>query len=191
MANICLPAFIASKEGIFTIVFSILLLGISHWKIRKKETVHRTFWIYAHLFAVTLPIFYFLFASKCGSIFSCNTAAFIFSIPVSILGTIALGYIIAPWIYQHSLKTKEVTNGELYNTVKNLASPENIKMPKLFLVDEIKPTAFSSTSITPKIFFSVGMLEILTKKEFEAVLLHELYHIKTKTPKLKSLGFFL
>ncbi len=191
MATVCIPAFISSIDGIFTIGTSLLLLGVSFWKIRKKETANKTFWIYAHIFAIVFPVLYFLFSLKCGSFLACMASAYLTAIPVSILGAIILGYIVAPLVYQYSLKATEVVSGDLYEKIKEITRIEGMKMPKIFLIDDISPKAFSSTSIHAKIFFSVGLLELLSRKELESVILHEVYHIKTKTPKIKSLGFFL
>ena len=46
---------------------------------------------------------------------------------------------------------------------------------------DITPMAYSITNIKPSIFLSVGLCELLNKKEREAVLLHELYHIKNNS----------
>ena len=48
-----------------------------------------------------------------------------------------------------------------------------------------RPLAFSFRSFTSAVFLSVGMLEILKKKEVEAVLLHELFHVKSRASVFK------
>jgi Zn-dependent protease with chaperone function len=45
-------------------------------------------------------------------------------------------------------------------------------------VDTAKPYAFA---LKKDVFITVGMFDILTKKEQEAVLLHELGHVRQKT----------
>ena len=46
--------------------------------------------------------------------------------------------------------------------------------------------AFSQASSTNRIFISVGMMETLTRKELEAVALHEIEHLRRSTPLFKA-----
>ena len=58
-------------------------------------------------------------------------------------------------------------------------------------MDKAKPIACSFKSFRSAIFVSVGMLDILSKKEIQAVLLHELAHIKQRSSVLKFSSFLM
>ena len=69
-----------------------------------------------------------------------------------------------------------------------------IKMPKIYIFDNANPIAFSFKSLKSMIFISAGLMDLLNKKEIEAVILHELWHIKRKasilTMSVSLLRFF-
>jgi beta-lactamase regulating signal transducer with metallopeptidase domain len=69
--------------------------------------------------------------------------------------------------------------------VDTTAKRLGIKSPKIYLVDKAEPVAFSFSNISPRIFITVGLTELLKPKELQAVLLHELGHIKHKSSFLK------
>src|SRR3989338_4604135 len=60
-----------------------------------------------------------------------------------------------------------------------------LKEPKIYAINKSKPLAFSFRSHKSAIFLSIGLTEILNKKELQAVLLHELAHVKEKSSALK------
>src|SRR3989344_3272923 len=89
-------------------------------------------------------------------------------------------------MYIYSFKHKIIEfNNTIYKFIQKYSKKLNIKNPKTYVIDKVEPIAFSLSYISPKIFVSVGVLEILNKKEIEAVLLHELAHIKQKSSILK------
>ena len=55
----------------------------------------------------------------------------------------------------------------------------------MFFVESAEAFANTFTGWKPTIFISVGLFELLNKKEVEAVILHELYHIKQQGSFLK------
>ncbi len=185
-----IPTLLAN-QGVYAILFSAAIAIISFWRVKKKEAKHKIFWMYTHLFALTFPLVSAVFSRGCHFIQMCASPTILLAIPASILGTILLGYFVVPMLYQRLFKTKEVNSGPLYEKINNLSQKENIGPPKIFIIDESKPIAFSTTSWKPKLFFSIGLLELLAPKELEAVILHELYHIQNNTPKLKLLGVSL
>ena len=60
-----------------------------------------------------------------------------------------------------------------------------LREPRVFVVDSAAPVAFSFSFMQPKIFLSVGLFELLGKKEIEAIILHELAHIKSRVTFVK------
>lgn len=71
---------------------------------------------------------------------------------------------------------------EFYRAVENLTISEGLPMPKLFIIDESQPNAFA-TGRNPKnsvIAVTSGLLDMMDRTELEAVLAHELSHIKNR-----------
>lgn len=69
---------------------------------------------------------------------------------------------------------------ELYNTVENLAITAGVPMPKLYLIPSQALNAFA-TGRDPEhasVAITVGLRQKLTKPELEAVMGHELSHVK-------------
>ncbi len=61
----------------------------------------------------------------------------------------------------------------------------------MFYINSARPYAYSLKTIKGAIFISVGLFEILSKKEIQAVILHELYHIKQRSSFYKFSTNFL
>ena len=69
---------------------------------------------------------------------------------------------------------------ELWRTVENLAITEGIPMPRVFLIDDPAPNAFA-TGRNPKhamVAATTGLLDIMNKRELEAVMAHEIGHVR-------------
>jgi len=69
---------------------------------------------------------------------------------------------------------------ELYEIVSNLARKANLPMPKVYIIPDHVPNAFATGRDYEHAAVAVteGILELLTPQEIEAVLAHELSHIK-------------
>ena len=69
---------------------------------------------------------------------------------------------------------------ELYEIVSNLARKANLPMPKVYIIPDEVPNAFATGRDYEHAAVAVteGILELLTPEEIEAVLAHELSHIK-------------
>src|ERR1044072_5968982 len=102
-------------------------------------------------------------------------------------GAAALWIVIAYFFHQNMIDA--VTGGEsvtrqqeprLYNLLENLCISRGITMPKLKIMDSPALNAFA-TGLNPRqysITVTTGLLDTLNDKEIEAVLGHELTHIK-------------
>ncbi|MDR0955977.1 MAG: M48 family metalloprotease [Candidatus Nomurabacteria bacterium] len=69
---------------------------------------------------------------------------------------------------------------ELFNLVENLTIATGLPMPKVYIIDDPAPNAFA-TGRNPNnsmVAVTSGLLEIMDKRELEAVLAHEMSHIK-------------
>lgn len=78
---------------------------------------------------------------------------------------------------------------DFYTTAENLAIGAGLPKPKLFVIDDSAPNAFA-TGRDPKhavICATSGLLDKLTRSELEAVLAHELSHVRNYDTRLQSL----
>ena len=73
---------------------------------------------------------------------------------------------------------------KLYNTVENLSITTGLPMPKVYLIDDPAPNAFA-TGRDPKhamVAATTGLIDIMDNKELEAVMAHEMSHVKNSKP---------
>lgn len=71
---------------------------------------------------------------------------------------------------------------ELYSLVRSLAQRANLPIPKIYLIPKEAPNAFA-TGRNPEhavVAVTEGLLEILSPKELQGVISHELAHIKNR-----------
>jgi heat shock protein HtpX len=69
---------------------------------------------------------------------------------------------------------------ELYRLVENLSITTGLPMPRVFIIDDPAPNAFA-TGRNPKhamVAVTTGLMNIMDKRELEAVLAHEMSHVK-------------
>jgi heat shock protein HtpX len=74
----------------------------------------------------------------------------------------------------------EQTYARLHNLVEGLCIASGLPKPRIYVIDDVAPNAFA-TGRSPKhaaIAVTTGLLEMMTRVELEAVLAHELSHIK-------------
>ena len=176
------------NAGILIVSFALALITFFYWKEKNKVSL-----VYLHIFFLILPLLYYAVAVPCaipfvqGLLSFCSiviTRLVIFLIPVAIVCAITVGYFVAPLFYRKIYSAKELKSRFIAANAKKFG----VKCVKVFLIDTAKPVAFALKS---SIFVSVGMYELLTKKELEAVLLHELGHIYHKSSLSKfSINFF-
>lgn len=80
-----------------------------------------------------------------------------------------------------------------YNIVENLSLAAGLPMPKVCVIDDSAPNAFA-TGRDPKhavIAVTTGLLDILNKTELEAVVAHELSHVKNYDIRVSMIAFGL
>ncbi len=78
---------------------------------------------------------------------------------------------------------------ELFRIVENLAIGDGIPMPKVYIINDPSPNAFA-TGRDPQhaaVAATTGILERLNKSELEAVLAHELSHVKNYDTRLLAI----
>lgn len=163
------PAFVLVLTGLA--LFSIITFVL--WKR------HNVLWLlYAHLFFLLMPVFLLAVKIKCApgvmsSWISLCTMLFakfvIYALPALIALTMIAGFFIVPKVYQKNAQRHRSKN------FQRLCKQSEVNA-ELFVIDKANPVAFT---LKNKVFASVGLFELLSKKELEAVMLHELAHVKS------------
>ena len=77
-------------------------------------------------------------------------------------------------------RIEKADNPRLYRIVENLAIAEGLPMPKVYIIDDPAPNAFA-TGRDPKtasVATTTGLLDIMTDRELEGVMAHEMGHVK-------------
>ena len=88
----------------------------------------------------------------------------------------------------HAKQIEKNDAPELYRIVENLTIAEGMPMPKIFIIEDGQPNAFA-TGRNPKkgvVAVTRGLLDIMERAELEAVVAHELSHIKNRDVLLQS-----
>jgi len=79
---------------------------------------------------------------------------------------------------------------ELYGMVQRLAQQNNMPMPKLFLIPSESPNAFA-TGRNPEhaaVAVTAGIRRLLTRRELEGVLAHEIAHVTNRDILISSIA---
>lgn len=178
-----------NKIILTTISASVMLAILFILKKFNLSTKLKISLIYAHLTALFFPFVLFTTNVACGSFcLSCYSNILemaAISFPTTLVLATISGFIMIPTFFIVSNKKMEIKNKEILKFVKSYSIKLQLKMPKIYAVNKAEPIAFSFRSFKSAIFLSVGLLDILNKREIEAILLHELAHIKAKSSALK------
>lgn len=179
--------FLADLRGwVILAALAISIASLLLVKTRKFSPKTEVALIHVHIASLFLiPIFVGL-SMGCGmSALECETKQLLYAIPIAALGTFVLGYFILPYIYKFYTKAKLIDDGPAAEFVEHQSKHLGIKRPLLYLLDTAKPIAYSFSNLTSNVFISAGLADLLTKKELEAVLLHELLHVRENSSLLK------
>ncbi len=175
-----ITAFFANPLHLSVLIISwaLALISFLYWREHPKAR-----YLYAHLFFLMLPLLDFAVAVPCnipfvqGLLTFCSvvyTRLFTALIPVAFLSAIIGGYYVAPALYKKFYHAKPLRD-ERY---QKLAHGAGIRGVRFWVLDTAKPLAFS---FGKDVLMSVGMFELLARKEQDAVLLHELGHVRQKS----------
>lgn len=187
----CFAGFIITIEKLVLIlgslIFSVVIL-IFLKKI-KSSTKTKISLIYGHLIFLLFPFFVLTTDVACGAMcmpcFNNIGNLIVYALPITILFSTIAGFIIIPMLYTFSRRMIRMENLNIINFVKKYSRKFDLKTPKLYIINNAKPIAFSFRSLKSAIFLSAGLIDIFNRKEIEAVLLHELYHLKKRDSLLK------
>lgn len=90
-------------------------------------------------------------------------------------------------------KIVKADNPRLYRIVENLAITEGMPMPNVYIIDDMAPNAFA-TGRDPShahVAASRGILELMTDRELQAVMAHEMGHVKNYDIRVMMIVFGL
>ncbi|MBI4143835.1 M48 family metalloprotease [Candidatus Woesearchaeota archaeon] len=151
-------------------VISSIALTLLFWWLWKRTT--KAMLAYAHLASMVFTGFLLARTSYCtlgNQLLSICTwviaKVLTIGIPVAVVFAIVLGYYLMPWLYKKKYSAFRIKDR------RNRLVPE----AKIFIADSSKAFAFA---IKNDIFISIGLLVLLNKHEKDAVLLHELGHVR-------------
>ncbi|TAL52235.1 MAG: hypothetical protein EPN86_05445 [Nanoarchaeota archaeon] len=178
---------------ICSIALAVFVLGLARFggfNLKEKMIL-----IYFHISLLIFPFVFILFNKACQEqILMCQgLKTYAFGIPSIMIGILlfvmALSYTLVPLFYQNNKKSMKINSTKSAASIRELASKLGWKKPEVYALDTGKPVAFAFSQVKPSIFVSVGMMDILSKKELEAVMLHELWHTHTQSASYKVSAF--
>ena len=171
-------------------VLSLTLSSIFYLLFRRTENLKRKiYFLAAHIILLFFPFVFSAVFWRCMTpIFNCSPKLLIVFGPIIGIIAVAFGFIVLPYVYRWSNENQKVQNGPVKDFVACQSRKLEINEPEVYSINNIGPVAYSMTNIKPAIFISVGLFELLSRREIEAVLLHEMYHHKTKASFWKFSG---
>lgn len=183
----------ADKIFLSVVFFSLALVTFLALR-RDISTKSKIVLIYSHLTFLLFPFILLTTNTTCGLFcMQCHNnypALVSYALPGTIAASTFAGLFVIPAFYTMSGK-RNVRNKLVRDFVARYSKTMNIRTPNVYLVDKAKPVAFSFRSVKSSIFLSVGAMDVLTKKELQAVLLHELAHIKHRSSQIKFSSFMM
>jgi len=174
----CLDIFVKNSSNLplFAAVGAILFVSF-YFIIKSKSMRSKINWSYALIFSSLLLLSYFAFSMTCHVLGNfCTGDTLLYSIPVAVIGSLFISYIVLPNVYL------------LWNRAKRsdkLSRLLPISVP-VYIFDSGKPFAFSYSGISRWVVVSQGLVDILTKNELKGVLLHEYGHLTNNTSFYKA-----
>ncbi|MBI2661021.1 M48 family metalloprotease [Candidatus Woesearchaeota archaeon] len=189
--NDCLFAFFYEPSKVWLAGISLVLSVVFFLLLRRQGTSQKAkiLLVYLHIFTLLFPFVYYAFNSTCAissAFFLCRDVQQIMMIiMVTMISSVIIGYLLVPKMLELSSRSREANGHWLRDFVDSTSGKFGLREPKLHIVDTAKPIAYSIYTLRPHIYISIGMAELLTRKEIEAVVLHEFGHIKNRTSFLK------
>jgi heat shock protein HtpX len=143
------------------------------------------------IFALVWVFLFFIVEQPDRDIFTINQS-FLKIIPW--VSAIVLAWFFIAW-FSHSRMISKATgsaplerteNKRVYNLVENLCISGGMEMPKIFLIEDDSLNAFASGINTSSFSVSLsrGIIDKLNDQELEAVIAHELTHIRNRDVRL-------
>jgi len=132
-------------------------------------------WVVGYMYSNTSIVYYFIFGGLLYTLLQYYLAS---------------GAVVA---MTGARQIKKRDNPRLYRTVENLSITNGMPMPKVYIIDDPAPNAFA-TGRDPNhaiVAATSGLLDIMEDNELEAVMAHEMGHIKNYDIRLSTIVFGL
>lgn len=163
----------------------------------KEENIHRTrmlifyFLIIFVLIGLLVGSFFEYFSDDKFNFVNCLKISGFFLLGSALYALIA--YFMMNFIVVGSVKGEELdesSDSEVYHIVQELTLSARLPMPKVYIVDDPSPNAFATGRDPEHATVSVtsGLLRIMNREELEAVIGHELSHIKNYDIRVSTLA---
>jgi heat shock protein HtpX len=84
-------------------------------------------------------------------------------------------------------------NPRLFRIVENLAITEGMPTPKVYIIDDLAPNAFA-TGRDPRhaiVAATTGLIDVMNDRELEAVMAHEMSHVRNYDIRVSMIAFGL
>lgn len=192
----CFAGFVIDDK-ILLAVFSLALSVISLIVLKKANVPNKgkIGLIYAHLAFLFFPPVLLTTSVGCATTCACDPGSIWQVTAIALPSTLAFAglasFVVIPGMFLFMNRSREIKRGWARKFISSHAKKLGIASPKIYALDKGEPSAFSFRTWRSAIFLSVGMTEILNKKELQAVLLHELAHIANKSSLLKVSSYML
>lgn len=180
--------------NILVALISLSLSVLFYVLFKRTDNIKvKVTYLYSHIFLLFFPFLFSAFLSKCTAtmyscirecatpLYVCSPELLVYLTTAGIVTAFLLSFLTLPYLYTWANKSHQVTSGPIQEILEKHSPALDLRLPKIYTINDLRPIAYSITNIRPSIFLSVGLCELLSEKELEAVLLHELYHIKHKT----------
>ena len=147
----------------------------------------RNTWLLMFVFIIFVAGIVELIALAVGGSYIIGIAALIVA-----LIFVTINYYTASSLVLSVSRAKEIKREDypdLYNIVENLCIGDGLPMPKIYIIDDKAPNAFT-TGRDPQhamVVVTSGLLQKMNKQELEGVIAHELSHIKDYDIRLMTL----
>lgn len=178
-----------TKIALTVLSFSAAMITFAVMNKFKLSTKMKVSFIYVHLVTLFFPFVLFTASAACGvtcsSCYNSINSLVAYSLPTTLLASTIAGFFVIPSMFMLTNQKNEIKNGNIFSFVRKYSKKFNIPSPKIYAVNKAQPIAFSFRSFKSAIFLSIGLFDVLNRKEIEAVALHELAHIKQKSSIIK------
>ncbi|MBI4173382.1 MAG: M48 family metalloprotease [Candidatus Aenigmarchaeota archaeon] len=168
------------------------LLALKRFQLSGKGKIGL---IYLHLTSLFFPLAVFATNQACGMLclpcFESPAGIAVLALPSALaLGAIA-GFVVIPSYFLLTGRNVRLADKSLLAFVRRQSKRMGIRQPRMYAAKDAKPYAFSFRTFRSAVVLSVGMLDILNRKEIEAVILHELAHLQSRASAFKVSAYLM
>jgi len=176
-----------------TLLVSAGFLAASYAAYRARELfssyLARMSAIIGSLLLSTLPLTIVLTTMNCDML---SMKVLFGALPLAAVLSAAIFYFFGSRLFVAAIGAKPLPSGHwLHALNERLSLKAGVQPPELRFINRQEPMAFSVAGDRNFIVFSLGALELLTRKKIELIFQHELCHVKRKDPLVKLTAFLL